>query len=414
MKRFLAILAALTCAASAQTFRTVTADTNNVIRTNFTMPFGQVTFGGSGTNAVPVAAGGTGATNASDAMVNLLPSYTGNEDKILALNSNATSLIWTTNTGGGTADLTNVTGILDVTNGGTGGTNTESAITGLGILNTNNYSVNLFYSGTNADFAHIVIGAFASAYSTNFGDTAVVIGTSAQGSNGGISIGAYSIAQESIAIGKNANSEGRGVSIGGNALAQGGTIDQMELGGIAIGHDAFSDTNNGVAVGGTAATEGNGVAIGYDADARGGTNGGVAIGFGADVYEGVGIGARASVNNGVAIGLDAVDQNEGVAIGIRANTVNGAAIGIDASSTVGYQIGTGTNNEWMEPTIQFMEAGVVYTNQWSGLANSTALGHAVMAATIATNSPTNTNAPTPDAWIIVVDGTNNYYLPLWQ
>jgi hypothetical protein len=68
----------------------------------------------------------------------------------------------------------------------------------------------------------------------------------------------------------------------------------------------------------------------------------------------------------------------------------------------------------MEPTIQFMDAGEVYTNQWTALANSTALGHANMAAIVATNSPANTNAPSPDAWMLITEGTNNYYLPLWQ
>ena len=370
------------------------------------------------TGILPISNGGTGATNAALAISNLLPSYTGNSNRILALNSNATTLLWTTNTGGGggTVDLasTNVTGILPITKGGTGGTNTESAVLGLGILNTNDYRVNLFYGGTNAGNQHIVIGAFSSAYSTNFSDSALVIGTSAQGSNGGVSVGPYTIAQAGVAMGNNAQSEGRGVAIGNYAVALGGTIDDVDLGGVAIGPDATSSTNMGVAIGATAGADGNGVAIGYDADSRGGTNGGVGIGYGADVYEGIGIGVFASANNGVAIGANAVDANEGVAIGIRASTVNGAAIGIDAVSDVGYQIGTGTNGEWGEPTIQFMDAGEVYTNQWTAIANSTALGHAAMAAIVATNSPTNTNAPTPNAWMLITEGTNNYYLPLWQ
>lgn len=447
--KFVIALLCLVATSFGQTYRTVTAETNNVIRTNFTMPVAQVSGAmatngsaagltnfpasllrtngdGSGltnlpnanlTNAtgiLPISNGGTGATNAALAISNLLPVYSTNTNAVLGLNTNATALVWRTNVGG-TANLTNVTGVLAVTNGGTGGTNTQTAILGLGILNTNNYSVNLFYDGTNADSAHIVIGAFASAYSTNFGDTAVVIGTSAQGSNGGVSVGSYTIAQSGVTIGDNAQSEGRGVSIGGNAVASGGSIDDFSIfGGVAIGHDASSDTNNGVAVGASAGVEGNGAAIGWGTDARGGTNGGVAIGYFADSYEGIAIGVNAEANNGVAIGANANDDNEGVAIGIRASTVNGAAIGIDAVSDAGYQIGTGTNGESMEPTIQFMDAGEVYTNQWTGLANSTALGHSAMAATIATNSPTNTNAPTPNAWMFIVDGTNNYYLPLWK
>ena len=406
--KFIIALLCLTAMSFGQTYRTVTANTNDVIRTNFTMAVAQVSGAmttngsaagltnfpasllrtngdGSGltnlpnanlTNAtgiLPISNGGTGATNASLAISNLLPSYTGNSNRILALNSNATALQWTTNSGGGggltniNLSGTNVTGILAVTNGGTSGTNTRTAILGLGILNTNNYSVNLFYDGTNADSAHIVIGAFASAYSTNFGDTAVVIGTSAQGSNGGVSVGSYTIAQSGVTIGDNAQSEGRGVSIGGNAVASGGSIDDFSIfGGVAIGHDASSDTNNGVAVGATAGVEGNGAAIGWGTDARGGTNGGVAIGYFADSYEGIAIGVNAEANNGVAIGANANDDNEGVAIGIRASTVNGAAIGIDAVSDVGYQIGTGTNNG--TNSLQFLNAGEVSTNEWTRIA----------------------------------------------
>ena len=451
--KFVIALLCLAATSFGQTYRTVTAETNNVIRTNFTMPVAQVSGAmatngsaagltnfpasllrtngdGSGltnlpnanlTNAtgiLPISNGGTGATNAALAISNLLPSYTGNSNRILALNSNATTLLWTTNTGGGggtTVDLasTNATGILPITKGGTGGTNTESSVLGLGILNTNDYSVNLFYGGTNASNQHIVIGPFAAAYGTNNDENAVVIGRSASSSNNGVAIGYAVFSESGIAIGYNASASGRGVAIGEYALAEGGTTTGIyDKGGIAIGPDALSTTNLGVAIGTTAAADGNGVAIGYDTDSRGGTNGGVALGYFADAYEGIAIGVYAEAQNGVAIGAYANDDNEGVAIGIRASTVNGAAIGIDAVSDVGYQIGTGTNNG--TNTIQFLSSGEVTTNQWTAIANSTALGHANMAAIVATNSPTNTNAPTPNAWMKITEGTNNYYLPIWQ
>ncbi len=411
---------ALVSLSYGQTNITVMADTNRVIRTNYTIAAAQVIGAVTNvnmTNAVgtlAIANGGTGATNASLAISNLLPAYSTNTNAVLGLNTNATALVWRTNVGG-TADLTNVTGVLAVTNGGTGGTNTESAVLGLGILNTNNYSVNLFYGGTNASNQHIVIGAYANAYGTNINEHAVVIGYVATASNNGVAIGYASQASSGISFGYNAFSEGRGIAIGTGANSQGGSLDDVYIfGGVAVGASSYSDTNNGVAVGTLASTIGNGAAIGWGTDARGGTNGGVAIGYFADTYEGIAIGVNAAANNGVAIGANAVDNNEGVAIGIRANTVNGAAIGIDAASDVGYQIGTGTNGESMEPTIQFMDAGEVYTNQWTALANSTALGHANMAAIVATNSPANTNAPSPDAWMLITEGTNNYYLPLWQ
>jgi hypothetical protein len=62
---------------------------------------------------VAINQGGTGATTAADARVNLLPSYTGNANKVLSLNSGATDVEWTTN-GAGTVtsvDLTAGTGI---------------------------------------------------------------------------------------------------------------------------------------------------------------------------------------------------------------------------------------------------------------------------------------------------------------
>jgi hypothetical protein len=62
---------------------------------------------------VAINQGGTGATTAANARVNLLPSYTGNANKVLSLNSGATDVEWTTN-GAGTVtsvDLTAGTGI---------------------------------------------------------------------------------------------------------------------------------------------------------------------------------------------------------------------------------------------------------------------------------------------------------------
>lgn len=48
------------------------------------------------TGTVDISGGGTGATTASNARVNLLPSYTGNGSKALTLNSGATDVQWTT------------------------------------------------------------------------------------------------------------------------------------------------------------------------------------------------------------------------------------------------------------------------------------------------------------------------------
>jgi len=90
---------------------------------------------------VPIASGGTDATTAAGAIQNLLPSYTGNANKRLGLNSGGTALEWvadgggtvtSVNASGGTTGLTfaggpitssgtlTLSGTLAVANGGTG------------------------------------------------------------------------------------------------------------------------------------------------------------------------------------------------------------------------------------------------------------------------------------------------------
>jgi hypothetical protein len=67
----------------------------------------------SGITDLAVADGGTGASTAANARVNLLPSYTGNGSKVLALNSGATDVEWVSN-GNGTVtsvDMTVPTGL---------------------------------------------------------------------------------------------------------------------------------------------------------------------------------------------------------------------------------------------------------------------------------------------------------------
>jgi hypothetical protein len=80
----------------------------------------------SGTLAI--GSGGTGATTAAAARVNLLPSYTGNAGKALTLNSSATDVEWTTISGLGTVTSVNVSG------GTTGLTTTGGPITAAGTI----------------------------------------------------------------------------------------------------------------------------------------------------------------------------------------------------------------------------------------------------------------------------------------
>jgi hypothetical protein len=80
----------------------------------------------SGTLAI--GSGGTGATTVTAARVNLLPSYTGNAGKVLALNSGATDLEWISVAGAGTVTSVNASG------GTTGLTFTGGPITSAGTL----------------------------------------------------------------------------------------------------------------------------------------------------------------------------------------------------------------------------------------------------------------------------------------
>lgn len=143
MTRFLAILAALTCAASAQTYRTVTADTNNVIRTNFTLGAAQVSgsFAISNVTGLQSALDGKLATNGSAAGLTNFPAL------LLATNSSESvfpsALLRTNGDGSGltnlpNANLSNATGVLGLANGGTGQTNAALAIEALLPAYTNN------------------------------------------------------------------------------------------------------------------------------------------------------------------------------------------------------------------------------------------------------------------------------------
>jgi hypothetical protein len=92
-----------------------------------------LSFGLSGSDYVlsgtlAISSGGTGATTVTAARVNLLPSYTGNAGKVLAINSGATDLEWISVAGAGTVTSINASG------GTTGMSFTGGPITSAGTL----------------------------------------------------------------------------------------------------------------------------------------------------------------------------------------------------------------------------------------------------------------------------------------
>jgi hypothetical protein len=303
---------------------------------------------GSATGILPISNGGTGQTNAAAAIEALLPAYTNNADKILALDSNATSLIWVTNGGGGgggivdLADTTNgVTNTLGVANGGTGGTNRRSALQQLNIL-TANAGVRLD-DGTNTALIgdtsrHITIGSQISVTNTNTTFRAVAIGIGNDVAYGGVAIGSAADAEQGISIGPFAYSTGYGIAMGQNAGVYGGIYDvaSNNFGGIAIGYGAVSYTNSGAAIGRSAAS-----------------------------YGGAAIGQAAFTRFGAAVGWDSFSSN-GIAGGYGAWTRNGVSLGVDSRTTNGVQLLTGTNT--VDNSVQLLSAGSVDTNEWARIA----------------------------------------------
>jgi hypothetical protein len=136
---------------------------NGLTLTGTVTASGSLTLGGtlanvdlatSVTGTLPIANGGTAATTASGARDALLPDYSGNVGKVLAVNSGATDVEWSAaGTGtvtsvdldGGTTGLTfsgspvttsgtiTVAGTLALANGGTGATTDSGARTALGL-----------------------------------------------------------------------------------------------------------------------------------------------------------------------------------------------------------------------------------------------------------------------------------------
>jgi hypothetical protein len=80
-------------------------------------------------SAIELSASWLTNTNITNFRSAILPSYSGNTNKVLAVNSSGTDIEWITQTGGGGI----TSGVIAITNGGTGATNAAQARTNLGL-----------------------------------------------------------------------------------------------------------------------------------------------------------------------------------------------------------------------------------------------------------------------------------------
>lgn len=175
----------------------------NLSSANVTITGGSVT----GITDIAVADGGTGASTAAGARVNLLPSYTGNALKTLRLNSAGTDVEWAAESGTGTVTSVNASGgttglsftggpvtssgtltlggTLAITNGGTGAATAGDARTnlGLGSIATQNSNSVSITGGSIAGITDLAVadgGTGASTASQARTNLGVVIGTNVQ------------------------------------------------------------------------------------------------------------------------------------------------------------------------------------------------------------------------------------------
>jgi hypothetical protein len=242
------------------------------------------------TGVVQIANGGTSASDVTNARINLLPSYTGNANRILALNSNATDIIWTTNTGGGSGSVTSVamtvpsflsvsgspitnSGTLAVTfsgtalavsNGGTGATATGNTMqANLGLAGS-------FWTKLGRDASAGGNSSTAIGYNANAPSTAsIAVGQESDAWLYALAVGSSAFATNySVALGYNSESTGTNnvqIGTGTNSTANTiqfrtfGTVDSTEW-----GYLASASTQGGYAMTNTAAISTNRTFVSYD------------------------------------------------------------------------------------------------------------------------------------------------------
>jgi hypothetical protein len=150
------------------------------LATHTTNPMIQLTNGGTGASNAASARTNLGLvwsgltnTNAANLRSALLPSYSGNTNKVLAVNSNGTDIEWVTQSAGGITSS-----VVAITNGGTGATNAAVARTNLGLGAT-------WLTNTNAgNFRNAIQAAPATISDTDVADKAYGLWDGANGDYG--------------------------------------------------------------------------------------------------------------------------------------------------------------------------------------------------------------------------------------
>ena len=348
-------LIALAADSFSQTYLTVTADSNRVIRTNYTLVFSQITdltnatFAISNITSLQTALDDKLATNGSAASLSNFPSY------LLQTNGDAAGLTnFPTLNQSTTGTASNVTGVVEVVNGGTGASDTTNARINLLPSYTANY---ILAVNTNATDVEWVVNSAQGDWWTNAPTTNVSFTTNTGSADQILALstnlvdlywtdapsggGGFLNASNAILIGTNVNSVSTNATAQSNSITIGNTLtnhqDNILIGSqqnyyyepvasnaIAIGHKARLGNHKSIA-------------IGYDASVRYGAQGNVCIGAAAQT------GSSLGAYNGVQLG-------DGI---VGSNSVTGNCF-------------------------QVYDWGVMYQNDWQAVANSTDAGKDLM------------------------------------